>query len=454
MKTHHVIYAILLPLLILGEVSLFAKEPSKTRLKEVIGRDLFVRRFFTVCHDQVYAYLKSEMGRSTHEFIIRDLYSSDMHSVKVNHLNQVRSVRFNEDCSSLTVHLKDSELRTSLPYKILSSENSTANTEGEFLTTPLPLGENEVIYRSNAGEILRPFKNQVGRHHILHSSPNGVFVFKENLLEQSIQHYSFKERKTQNLVRFKPQTKASLFRANITSGSKTSLPGYVIQSSNSKGLVIFVHGGGCWLDDSRVDATMFSPEAFDIVHAGFDMLYVSYSGDDDPYLNLPEANHCGVDEVIDLISILGFVKSRIDPKNIFLMGESYGAYLINLMVGRFPNLPIQGAITKFGVWDMERQKSFIPHPDRFQLSSLNDPKLFIESIKAPLLLLHGQNDHAVAFANASFFLSQAKTLGLEVEALTPERMGHGFDYSTTVDLEEKLLWHQRLLDFLESRSTL
>ncbi len=424
---------------------------AQSRIEEILSYDLFVNRFFNVCDRDIMSYVTRNISTRKSLIHVLELSTDRKFSFILDDITKYSSIEFAEDCSHLKMTLKTSETKPIfLPFQRKTKNAASPAIPAKIYSSAL--GENKIGISGNE-QVFFPFEKIVGRFKILKSTAKGIYFHHESLLETSIRYYSPFTNSLKTIARFQPKADASIIRVPLEVGKSHPLPSYVVQTKASKGIVLYLHGGGCWMKNSHVEAFRFSPEALDIALAGYDLFLMSYSGDSDGQTEIPRVTNCGVDEIIDVVLAISFLKFKMGYENIYVLGESYGAYLLNLFLGRFPQVPINGAISKFGVWDLERQNAMIQSPAFLKITpnEINNPKHFVKEIKAPILLLHGEYDSQVAVSNATFFRDEAKKYSLNAEVLIMEHgLTHGFDYGGMADLDAKLKWHSRLIYFLES----
>ncbi len=128
-----------------------------------------------------------------------------------------------------------------------------------------------------------------------------------------------------------------------------------------------------------------------------------------------------------------------DPRKIGITGESYGGYVTLLAIGKTPEV-WSAAASEYGIVDW---RSLLQHTDpRLQAyvkSLLGDPvtdhKIYEEAspityfhqVKAPLLLLQGENDPRVPKEEAQQVFDALKAAGNTVELHYYPHEGHGFE---------------------------
>lgn len=149
----------------------------------------------------------------------------------------------------------------------------------------------------------------------------------------------------------------------------------------------------------------------------------------------------------------------VDPTRIGIMGTSYGGYMTILAIGRAPDVFAAGAET-CGItnWNSmyERgspalrayQEGLIGHPERDrEVYVRTSPLTYLDRVKAPLLVLQGENDIRVPKYEAEQVAATLAKLGKTVEAKYYPGEGHGLmKRENQVDaMERTIAWFDRFL---------
>jgi dipeptidyl aminopeptidase/acylaminoacyl peptidase len=157
-------------------------------------------------------------------------------------------------------------------------------------------------------------------------------------------------------------------------------------------------------------------------------------------------------------------EKRVDPGRVCVAGASYGGYATLMGLVRHPELYRCG-IAAMAVTDLMRfvEGSWFWRDDiadegrNFELRQMvgdatadaamlraNSPVLLAERIRAPVLLVHGEQDLRVPFVHAKDMRSALQKAGKEPEWLVFEGEGHGWR-----KLENQHLYARRIEAFLE-----
>ncbi|MCL7416875.1 MAG: S9 family peptidase [Halalkalicoccus sp.] len=148
-------------------------------------------------------------------------------------------------------------------------------------------------------------------------------------------------------------------------------------------------------------------------------------------------------------------RSEVDPDRIVALGGSYGGFMVLAALTEYPDLWAAGidivGIANFvtflentGEWRRELREAEYGslERDREFLESVS-PINTIDSIEAPLFVLHGENDPRVPVGEAEQIAEKAKE-HVPVETLIFEDEGHGF-----TKLENRIEAYTEIAAFLE-----
>ncbi|MFP3259658.1 MAG: S9 family peptidase [Sulfolobus sp.] len=192
--------------------------------------------------------------------------------------------------------------------------------------------------------------------------------------------------------------------------------------------VVYIHGGPDWLCSD-----WFNPTIQLLVNKGFKVICPNYRGSIGFGRKFNHLNDkdLGGGDLIDVISsakILG-------TKKVAITGGSYGGYLTMMAITKFPeNWCSAVAIVPFVNWFTEKQfeREVLKQYDEVKIG--NDEKLlkerspifFIQNVKAPLLILAGENDPRCPAEETLQVVEELKRLGREVKYKIYKGEGHGF----------------------------
>lgn len=145
-----------------------------------------------------------------------------------------------------------------------------------------------------------------------------------------------------------------------------------------------------------------------------------------------------------------------DPKRVGVTGGSYGGFTTLMAVGRHPET-FAAAVDLFGPLDwysmlkntdptlQEYIKSLLGDPEKFRkIYEDTAPMKYVQNIKAPLLVLQGDNDVRVPKEETEQVVDLLKKKGTVVDAHYYPQEGHGF-----VKRENQIDSLKRTLDWFE-----
>ncbi len=233
--------------------------------------------------------------------------------------------------------------------------------------------------------------------------------------------------------------------ATSCNGHHVSLP--ATRDAIEHPAILFFHGGprrqmllGYPAMDYYSNAYAFNQY---LASRGYIVLSVNYRGGIGYGLDFRQCEHCGADGAAEYADVLGaqaYLASRpdVDPKRIGLWGGSYGGYLTALGLARNSDLFAAG-VDFHGVheWALESNASadWLDH-DPTQTAAERDailahahassPMADIAKWRSPILLIHGDDDPEVAYAQTPVLTDALRARGVPVEVLIFPDEVHGF----------------------------
>jgi dipeptidyl aminopeptidase/acylaminoacyl peptidase len=145
----------------------------------------------------------------------------------------------------------------------------------------------------------------------------------------------------------------------------------------------------------------------------------------------------------------------VDPERIVALGASYGGFVVLAAMTTYPDRWAAGVdivgIASF-VTFLENTGEWRRALREAEYGSLEDDRAFlesispintIESIRAPLFVLHGANDPRVPVSEAHQLVERAREQGVPVRELVFDDEGHGFS-----KLENRIRAYTEIVDFL------
>jgi len=165
-----------------------------------------------------------------------------------------------------------------------------------------------------------------------------------------------------------------------------------------------------------------------------------------------------MDSVADIEAAVKWLTDRdaIDPDRVVAMGGSYGGFMVLAALTEYPDLWAAGVdvvgIANF-VTFLENTGSWRRELREAEYGSLDDDREFLESISpinnvesiaAPLFVLHGANDPRVPVDEAEQIAEEAAAQGVPVEKLVFDDEGHGISKR-----ENRIEAYTAVVDFLD-----
>ncbi|ELZ34609.1 S9 family peptidase [Halorubrum distributum] len=164
-----------------------------------------------------------------------------------------------------------------------------------------------------------------------------------------------------------------------------------------------------------------------------------------------------MDSVKDVREAVGWLHDHpeVDPDRVVAMGGSYGGFMVLASLTEYPELWAAGVdivgIANF-VTFLENTGDWRRSLREAEYGSLEDDREFlesvspinnIESIEAPLFVLHGENDPRVPVGEAEQIVEEAREQGVPVRKLIFDDEGHGF-----AKLDNRIEAYREIVDFL------
>ena len=233
-------------------------------------------------------------------------------------------------------------------------------------------------------------------------------------------------------------------RITFTATDGMEIPGQLfvprdLKPGDRRPAVLFFHGGSrrqmllAWHYLSYYHNTYAMNQY--LASRGYVVLSVNYRSGTGYGLDFREALNygaTGASEFQDVIGAALYMKNRadVDPERIGIYGGSYGGYLTAHALARASDLFAAG-VDIHGVHDWNVGiRTFIPSYDpgpdierrNFQSSPLN----FVAGWRSPVLLIHGDDDRNVSFAETVTLAEALRKQGVTFESLVIPDEIHGF----------------------------
>ena len=221
-----------------------------------------------------------------------------------------------------------------------------------------------------------------------------------------------------------------------------------------------LHGG-----PSMQDVLMWSKTDQYLAAHGYVVLTINYAGSVGYGKIFEESDlyRIGNEDCDDVARAAEYLKSLpfIEADKIGVMGSSYGGYLTNLVIGKYPGL-FSAAVSWFGISDwltifnFPRLHPFVrfffqnrlgPMDQYYELYKSASPLTHADSIRTPLLIIHGDADIVVPIQQSEILYDKMKHSGKNVELIRYKGEGHGWSRKgTSTDAYNRTInWFDRYL---------
>lgn len=233
-------------------------------------------------------------------------------------------------------------------------------------------------------------------------------------------------------------TPAANFHWSSSDGK--SIQGWLYEpQGESRGLVVWVHGGPTWHSEDWVN-----PVVQFLVSAGFTVLDPNYRGSTGfgiPFREAIKQDGWGGREQDDIRTGIEALVAAGKAKagRIGVAGLSYGGYSSWVAITRFSDL-VNAACAICGMYELgiDYHNTEMPHgrayseemmggtPEQFPERYFNaSPKNFVDRIKGKLMIVHGLADSNVSPANTELAVKDLDESGILYRLLTFPDEGHG-----------------------------
>ena len=154
---------------------------------------------------------------------------------------------------------------------------------------------------------------------------------------------------------------------------------------------------------------------------GYVVLSVNYRSGIGYGLNFREAVNYGVSGASEYNDVIGaglYLRGRpdVDPKRIGLWGGSYGGYLTALGLARGSDLFAAG-VDFHGVHDWSKLRDFDPGSAEARTAFESSPMASMKTWRSPVLLIHGDDDRNVPFAETVRLVEALRAQKVDFEQL-------------------------------------
>ena len=167
-----------------------------------------------------------------------------------------------------------------------------------------------------------------------------------------------------------------------------------------------------------------------------------------------------LDSVRDLVDMLALLKTdgRVDTTRAAVMGGSYGGYMVNAVVGAYPDAFATG-VSIFGVGNwvsaLEVASPALKASDKIEYGDIADPewkKFYTDNspinnadkIKVPMLYAHGVMDPRIDISETETMVKTLRKNGIDTTFIRLPDEGHGWR-----KLKNRLFYYRQEAAFLE-----
>ncbi|GAA0855479.1 S9 family peptidase [Aliiglaciecola litoralis] len=374
----------------------------------------------------------------------------------------------------------DSEL-LSLRFYHMDSKNTDiiVKTDAELDDVVLCDGGEQLLYSINDNGF-----------ETLYSTKTSTFSPKQIQLPQGTLQLSCSKEKDAVVTLNGPKTPGSIYRIDIKSGQSqllrepdlagidpqllqtpevitfpardgVMLQGLLYLPKDIKGkppLVIDIHGG-----PSAQARPTWMPLTQYLVGKGIAVLDINVRGSTGfgkTYARLDNQEK-RLDSVRDLVDALAWLKKqgKVDADNAAAMGGSYGGYMVNAVMGTYPDAFAAGA-SFVGVADwvkaLENASPALKASDRVEYGDISDPVWqefyavnspinTVNNIRAPMFYQHGVNDPRDPVTESDIMVNALREQNIPVTYLRMPDEGHAVS-----KLTNRVAMYRQLAHFLET----
>jgi dipeptidyl aminopeptidase/acylaminoacyl peptidase len=238
----------------------------------------------------------------------------------------------------------------------------------------------------------------------------------------------------------------------------TTIYGYLTtpNSKSKRPLVVYVHGGPYGVQDDWY----YEDTVQMLANNGYAVLQVNYRGSGGYGANYERAAYKKRSTLIqnDIIDGTRWALSQntIHDSKVCIMGWSFGGYSA-LMSPLIDNKLFKCSIAAAGVYDAVKQESSADYANVGSLKNdikemygrdetlliKESPLSYIDNLKTPILIVHGEEDKRVPVEQAYLLKEALDERGLPYEWLVKDGEGHGF-----FDEKNRAEFYRKTLSFL------
>lgn len=224
---------------------------------------------------------------------------------------------------------------------------------------------------------------------------------------------------------------------------------YNLRRDGRNPAVVIAHGGPT---EQVVDS--WNPDVTALASRGYTCIAPNFRGSTGYGIEFQKANlhDLGGGDLQDLVYAAKFLKATgyVDPKKIGIAGHSYGGYMTLIAIGKTPDCWAAG-VDMSGISNPvanQAWRSLLGDPvkDRMAYEAAS-PINYLKNVRAPLLVLHGDNDPVVPLKDSEQVVEILRKEGRIVEAHYYSNEGHSLEKrEDRIDsIQRRVAWFDRYL---------
>jgi dipeptidyl aminopeptidase/acylaminoacyl peptidase len=203
-------------------------------------------------------------------------------------------------------------------------------------------------------------------------------------------------------------------------------------------LLLQIHGGPSAMWGPGEESMWFEFQYF--AARGYALVFANPRGSGGYGYDFQRANYqnWGAGPASDILAAADFAAQQpfVDARRQVVTGGSYGGYMVAWIVGH--DQRFAAAVAQRGVYDLitffgeGNAWRLVPRafggypwqPEIRRILERESPLTYVEAIKTPLLIQHGDNDRRTGFVQSEMLLRSLKVLGRDVESVRYPRASH------------------------------
>ncbi len=203
-------------------------------------------------------------------------------------------------------------------------------------------------------------------------------------------------------------------------------------------LLLQIHGGPTAMWGPGEETMWFEFQYF--AAQGYAIVFANPRGSGGYGYDFQRANYqdWGAGPAADILAATDLAAQQpfVDTKRQVITGGSYGGYMVAWIVGH--DQRFAAAVAQRGVYDLltffgeGNAWRLVPRyfggypwqPETRRILERESPLTYVEAIKTPLLIQHGDNDRRTGFVQSEMLLRSLKVMGRDVESVRYPRASH------------------------------